>query len=195
MRNVRLRITDASPARRRSSGMIVPSTISFISYGTPGTAKMTFASASSSEPPTGHISPGAVPGIWAMIAPPAGTSAWRRLFSGNDRPRDSNIARILSSSSGSRTSSTPMTSAMTSRVMSSWVGPRPPHTMTASDRSSAMRSAEAMRSALSPTLVWNIESMPASASCSPMNDELVSTIWPSSSSVPTATTSQRMRGI
>ena len=33
--------------------------------------------------------------------------------------------------------------------------------------------------------------MPLAASCSPMYDELVSTIWPSSSSVPIATTSQR----
>ena len=33
-----------------------------------------------------------------------------------------------------------MTSAMTSRVMSSWVGPNPPHTTTASDRSSASSS-------------------------------------------------------
>ena len=36
--------------------------------------------------------------------------------------------------------------------------------------------------------------MPASASCSPIHDEFVSTIWPSSSSVPMATTSQRMAG-
>ncbi len=48
-----------------------------------------------------------------------------------------------------------------------------------------------MRSRLSPTFVWNMQSMPLAASCSPIHDELVSTIWPSSSSVPTATTSQR----
>ena len=41
---------------------------------------------------------------------------------------------------------------------------------------------------LSPTFVWKCESMPASASRSPIHDELVSTTWPSSSSVPTATT-------
>ena len=34
--------------------------------------------------------------------------------------------------------------------------------------------------------------MPLAASCSPIHAELVSTIWPSSSSVPTATTSQRI---
>ena len=41
----------------------------------------------------------------------------------------------------SRTSSTFMTSAMASRVMSSWVGPRPPHMMTPSLRASAVRRA------------------------------------------------------
>ena len=56
---------------------------------------------------------------------------------------------------------------------------------------SALRSAATMRPRLSPTLVWKCESMPARASCSPIHDELVSTIWPSSSSVPTATTSHR----
>ena len=66
--------------------------------------------------------------------------------------------------------------------------------MTASARSSAWRNVDAIRSKLSPTLVWNIESMPASASFAPIHDEFVSTIWPSSSSVPTATTSQRMGG-
>ena len=123
---------------------------------------------------------------------PPGTMAWRRLLAGMSRPRDPNMARMRSSISGRPASSTPMTSAMTSRVMSSWVGPRPPHTMTASLRPSAMRSASAMRAQLSPTLVWKWESIPARASCSPIHDELVSTIWPSSSSVPTATISQRM---
>ena len=51
----------------------------------------------------------------------------------------------------SRTSSTPMTSAMASRVMSSWVGPRPPQTMIPSLRASAVRKASTMRSWLSPT--------------------------------------------
>jgi hypothetical protein len=33
-----------------------------------------------------------------------------------------------------------------------------------------------MRSRLSPTFVWKCESMPASASCSPIQEEFVSTI-------------------
>src|SRR3954464_33048 len=84
-----------------------------------------------------------------------------------------------------------MTAAIASRVMSSWVGPSPPQTITASARSSAWRNAPTTRSWLSPTLTWKLQSMPASASCSPIQEELVSTIWPSSSSVPTATTSHR----
>ena len=47
-----------------------------------------------------------------------------------------------------------MSSAMTSRVMSSWVGPRPPQTMTASERSTASASAVRMRAGLSPTFAW-----------------------------------------
>src|SRR3954452_22383552 len=98
---------------------------------------------------------------------------------------------MCSTMAGSRTNGTPISSAMTSRVMSSWVGPSPPHTITASLRAKACSSAPLMRSQLSPTLVWKYESMPAIASCSPIHEEFVSTICPSSSSVPTATTSAR----
>ena len=51
-----------------------------------------------------------------------------------------------------------MTSAIASRVMSSWVGPRPPHTMTPSLRASAVRKASTIRSWLSPTAWWKCES-------------------------------------
>ena len=128
----------------------------------------------------------------SMIDAPAGTSAWRRLLSGIARPRDENSSRITSATAGWRTSSTPITAAIASRVMSSCVGPRPPHTITASARDSASSSASTMRPRLSPTFVWRRCSMPMIASCSPIHDEFVSTICPSSSSVPTATISQRM---
>ena len=55
--------------------------------------------------------------------------------------------------------------------------------------------ASTMRPRLSPTFVWRRCSTPMMASCSPIHDEFVSTICPSSSSVPTATISQRMPGI
>ena len=109
------------------------------------------------------------------------------------RPRDLKMCRMRSAIASSRRISTPMTRAITSRVMSSWVGPSPPQQITASLRSSAWRMAASMRAKLSPTLTWKWESMPASASCSPIQAELLSTMMPSSSSVPMATTSQRMR--
>ena len=133
-----------------------------------------------------------MPGISGIGTAPSGMSAWRRLFAAISRPREANSARIRSAIAGLRIRGTPMTSAIASRVMSSWVGPSPPHKITASLRSSARRMQATMRARLSPTLVWKCESMPASASCSPIQAELLSTIWPSSNSVPIATTSQRM---
>src|SRR5438105_7010791 len=126
-----------------------------------------------------------------MNVAPSGMSAWRALLSAISLPRAPKKARMVSTMSSSRRSGTAMTSAMASRVMSSWVGPMPPETITASLRARAVRKASTMRSKLSPTLVWKCESIPTRASCSPIQDEFVSTIWPSRSSVPTATTSHR----
>ncbi len=118
--------------------------------------------------PTGQISPGAVPRSWGMNVAPTGRSAWRALLGAISRRRASNSLRMRSTMAASRSSGTPMTSAMASRLMSSDVGPSPPQTMTASERSSAIRSAETMRPWLSPTLVWKWQSIPANASWSPM---------------------------
>ena len=126
-----------------------------------------------------------------MTDAPRGTSAWRRLLSGIARPRPANIARIASTISSWRSRGTFMTSARAARVMSSWVGPSPPHTITASLRAKAVRNASTIRSWLSPTCWWKCEAIPLAASCSPSHCELVSGIWPSSSSVPTATISTR----
>src|SRR5579872_435637 len=137
--------------------------------------------------------PGAVPMRCSMGAAPRGTSAWRALLSGMARPREENSSAILATIAGSRSSGTFMTSAMASRVRSSWVGPSPPHTITPSLRASAVRSARTTLDVLSPTAWWKCESTPASASCSPSHAEFVSAIWPRSDSVPTATTSTLMR--
>jgi hypothetical protein len=178
-------MTAVIPARRSMSGSTKSATICCISHGTPGTAYSTFAPSA----PMGQTRPGAVPGMTGMGVAPRGTSAWRRLFSGMARPAPVKMALISATSASSRSRGTPMTSAITSLVMSSWVGPRPPHTTTASARARASSMAERMRPQLSPTLVWKNESIPTTASCSPIHDELVSTIWPSSNSVPTATIS------
>ena len=139
--------------------------------------------------PSGQISPGAVPVRCSMMEAPTGTSAWSALLADMVRPRDSKKPAIRSTMAWSRTSSTPITSAMASRVMSSWVGPSPPQTMIPSLRARAVRKARTMRSWLSPTAWWKCEVTPAEASWSPSQAELVSAIWPSNSSVPTATIS------
>ena len=95
--------------------------------------------------PTGQISPGAVPRVWTMIDAPFGTSPCRALFAAISRPRALNIARIRPTMSSWRSSSTFITVAIASRVMSSWVGPRPPQQMTASLRERAIRNASTMR--------------------------------------------------
>src|SRR5665811_385686 len=129
-----------------------------------------------------------------MTVAPLGTSAWRRLDGGISRPREVNMELIRSTNFSSRSSGTFITSAIASRVMSSWVGPSPPHTMMPSLRANAVRKASTMRWWLSPTAWWKCEPMPAAARCSPNHAELVSAIWPSNSSVPTATISILMSG-
>src|SRR3954470_5959117 len=94
----------------------------------------------------------------------------------------------------SMTSCTPITSAIASLVRSSCVGPRPPHTITASAALNVLRSTATTRPRLSPTFTCSSESMPLAARCSPIHALLVSTICPRSSSVPTATTSHRIGG-
>src|ERR1700722_7377685 len=133
--------------------------------------------------------PGAVPMVWGMMLAPMGTSAWRSLLTVMARPRAKKKSAMKATMAGSRTSSTFMTSAIASRVMSSWVGPRPPHMMTPSLRASAVRRASVIRVWLSPTAWWKCDVTPLAASWSPSQAELVSAIWPSSSSVPTATIS------
>ena len=112
VRNTRLWIAVTSPLRASRSGRIARSYISYNSYGTPGTAYITFS-------PIGQISPGAVPRRCAIGIAPRGTIAWRMLISGMRRLRDANISEIAMPISSSKSSSTPITSAIASRVMSS----------------------------------------------------------------------------
>src|SRR5262245_6293680 len=102
------------------------------------------------------------------------------------------MSRMTAAMAASSRSATPITAAIASRVTSSCVGPRPPEMMTASASAKRWRNTASMRPTLSPILTWLNELTPLRASCSPIHAELVSTIWPSSSSVPTAITSQRM---
>ena len=110
------------------------------------------------------------------IAAPSGTMAWRRLLSDIVRPRVANISRMRSAMSCCICNFTPITDAMASRVRSSCVGPRPPQMMTASASASARCKTASTRARLSPTFICSNESKPCAASCSPIHDELVSTI-------------------
>ncbi len=101
----------------------------------------------------GQIKPAAVPGISAIAFAPIGISACLRLFSGINFPRLEKRPFIRSTISVSRTSSTPINSATTSRVRSSCVGPSPPVTIRASDLLTPAAKTSNILSGLSPTTV------------------------------------------
>ena len=129
-----------------------------------------------------------------MTVAPTGTSAWRRLLAGmSPTTRPEHGADALGDHRRRARSSTPIT--VGDHVAGDVVVGRAEaaahdHRVAAVER----RCAGPRRCGRGCRRPWSgsSESMPASASCSPIHDELVSTIWPSSSSVPTATTSQRI---
>ena len=173
VRNTLLAMTARTPLRATRSGRMARCIMSCISCGTPGTAYTILVLPFMS---TGHMSPGAVPRVWAMMLAPFGTIACCKLFSAMVRPREAKSSRITSAMLSWNSSSTPITCAIASRVRSSCVGPSPPHIMTASASSKRARKAATMRSMLSPTFTCKCDEMPCAASCSPIHDELVSTI-------------------
>ena len=74
--------------------------------------------------------------------------------------------------------------------MSSLVGPKPPVVMTRPVRWSASLTARRISAGVSPTVVRRTTLAPAGASASPMSALLLSTVNPSKSSLPMATTSK-----
>ena len=129
---------------------------------------------------------GAVPLGFSTGVAPAGMSACLRLLGVVMRLRRWKRSSICATRPGSRMSSRPVTSATISRVRSSCVGPMPPDVITASERSMARASTSRMRPGLSPTTVLYSRLTPSGANCWAIQAELVSTIWPSSSSEPMA---------
>ena len=123
---------------------------------------------------------GAVPLGFSTGMAPSGMSAWRSLLGVMIMPRRRNRWSICSSRPASRNSLRPHTSAMTSRVRSSWVGPSPPLVMTRSARSRARPMTSFMRPGLSPTMVLKKRLIPRSERRWAIHAELVSTICPSS---------------
>ena len=167
--------------------MTARSTISIISCGTPGTAYTTFSTPSTGRPDRSVPAP--CRGVCGMTVAPSGTIAWRRLFSAmrasaglehlGDERRDLVVEVHLDAAHhrGDR---------VAGQVV---VGRAEP----ATDRCTASASASEVaengarfgQRCRRPS-PGGSESMPLAASCSPIHDELVSTICPSSSSVPTA---------
>src|SRR5579863_4506444 len=136
------------------------------------------------RPSVSIAKPGADPCGLSKTAAPCGVMAWRLLLGAIAQPcalNRSSIARRLASWS---TSGRFVARAIASRVRSSTVGPRPPAQIATSARASASRTASAMRCSLSPTDVSRWTFTPTAASDRAIVAVLVSTRWPSSSSVP-----------
>ena len=127
--------------------------------------------------PTGQIRPGAVPIVWGITVAPSGTSAWRSLLAGIVQPGRREAKQVPD---GLEHALVPAKrnvhherDRLTGDDRPGWVRDRrrsrPPRFARG-----RRRSAEAMRSMLSPTLVWKLQSIPDRASCSPIQAELVS---------------------
>ena len=180
----RLTITADSPERASRSGSTCSVIISCISYGTPGHRVDDLAV---------DLGPDARRGA-DRVRDRVGADRARRPGAGCSaacRGRGSRTAaRCASTSSSRRSSSTPITAAMASRVTSSWVGPSPPHTTTASAFSSISRERrDHPRQVVADLAVLHRVDADRRRAARRSSDELVSTIWPSSSSVPIARTS------
>ena len=127
-----------------------------------------------------------------MTVAPTGTSAWRRLFSGMRRPRLANMLRMRSAIVvvGAELDAHDLGDALAGDVVVRRTEAAAHDHRVAALESEAERRHDAGQVVADLGLEVRVDARRA-ASCSPIHDELVSTIWPSSSSVPTATTSQR----
>ena len=136
--------------------------------------------------------PGAEPRAFGITLAPRGTRAWASLIGGIVSPRSLKRARIPSRASRSRMSRRRNTVAITLRVMSSDVGPRPPVAITTSARWTAVRNASPRRSGSSPTVVWYEGQSPASARSPEIMSRFVFGTSPWRSSLPIVMTSAIM---
>ena len=136
--------------------------------------------------------PGAVPIGFGIASPPSGMSAWRRLFAGMSRSRGAEHRRDLlgelhaaherhAHQLGDRVACQVVLGRAEPAADEHRVGAR------RAGRAARRRSAPGCRRPRGA----RSESMPDAASCSPIHALFVSTICPSSSSVPIASTSHR----
>ena len=175
-------------ARSRRRGATWCSHMCSISEGTPGIVTMV-------RPPFSAHQPGAVPiGLRSTAADAIRSACW--MFPAGIGPalRERKLASSSASSSWSISTSSPSTSAMAWRVISSLVGPSPPVTKMISERPKP-RSRDSVSSAISsPTMLIACRSTPSAGSRLAMCAEFVSTISPIRISVPNARISARIRG-
>ena len=127
VRSTRLTMTDGSPERRRRSGSTARSTISFISCGTPGHGVDDLAVADRADQPGRRA-----PGLGDDRRPDGHQRLAQVVVGHGPAARREHLADARRRPPRPGRSATPITSAIASRVMSSWVGPSPPHTITAS---------------------------------------------------------------
>jgi hypothetical protein len=140
----------------------------------------------------GKYRPGAVPKGLSMTLAPRGTIACLRF--------EADIVRLRLAKKASRwdlmpsfnSSGSPSSSAMDSRVRSSFVGPSPPETRTTSEREAASAMASLI-TAPSETTRWRETMRPRAAICCPSQAALVLMVSPRRSSSPVLTSSMRMR--
>ena len=151
---------------RRTSGITRSSNIGRSSRGGPGSRM-----SQPGRPParkglgrTGMARPGAVPKGLARTVAPAGTMACTSFLAGNGRLRTAKKRWISAQTVSSKCRVRPSNWAMSSRVMSSDVGPSPPVTMTRSARPRASRTACWMSAPVSGTATWRATLWPRSAS-------------------------------
>src|SRR5690349_20450635 len=156
-----------------------------ISAGTPG-SMMTRPGGPSIQ------SPGAVPQRFRRTAAPSGTSAWLRLLAAGTRPMRANRSTKSAHTWSSNRSGIPNSPATACLLRSSRVGPRPPVVSTAPVRASASATADRMASGSSPTLARRTTCAPTAEAARASSAPFVSTVNPSSSSVPMVSSSMFM---
>ena len=168
-----VRQTKISVANSRfSSGTTNSSNIGRSSRGGPGSmishlgvgAACPPASRSQLPAPIFIANPGAVPVAFRKTSAPSGTKVSTLVFAGRGRFRFAKNFSMCASTSLFSINFLPSISAMSSRVMSSDVGPRPPVVMTRSVRPSASRTACWISLPVSATATCRVTTWPRSAS-------------------------------
>ena len=148
------------------------------SLGGPGNINIFLLSTSIREP-------GAVPCVFVNFVEFLGRSACLILVSGIISPRACHLFFINSTCASSNSSSIFRYSAITSRVISSSVGPSPPQVITTSQRLYKYANPAIISSSISETVTSCVSVLPELYNSEPSFARLVFTVSPNRISVPT----------